>query len=710
MQHLGPTAYRLYHELALSPSLPAEASAALSVLKDCARAHGGTLGRSELSAIQDDLARRLARVAIEHRAVLEAMPEAISRTDPWVQQGDLWVIPKGQGAGFSRRHPNSDPVIFQDFGVPRLHTFAAEKNPVIREGELDQAWFAAYFALLVTKEGWNATPKDQRRSLAQSTVPERYRFVACRVDTEANQSSPDKDVYETREAASRGALLMNTRLAATNTDSVQRGLDALGSRAQQIASAAASETEVVYEDPGKTLHALAYLDIQGLESLKVSAAEEQNTTLGALPILAGMAEHLRAVGVLNPTTFTGLEFVVRTHALPSLAQLLDVMRSSGLVHWVGQHKGVSSSPMTVAGLERSGKKVEPGFGDSAEPGRHISRLKADLVDALEAASRRGEHLLVLGDGRDAAQATAEVAQDRRDVRTGYVEFTQSGLNALAELEELHMLVHSLADSVLKKLGESDLLGYWLVGQLEALGKSGDMRPLSESTVALVGYGESVGPGTGEALVAHRAEGVLALDQDGQRLKAARAAGLEEAEWGTGQPLPAAHIYVSATGGKNVLGEAEFRSMPDGAEVINYGSRGELDEEFLDRALNGRIPGVRARLSEQTGIPEHDNVLLVFDTPDGRRDKTIRIHKRGQPYFDGKMDKDPMLADIYMAGLLSCVTLAANQLKNDSAFTARVETLDMAIQRQVVDLAVERYPDPAYRPILARLQAELGAAA
>lgn len=127
-------------------------------------------------------------------------------------------------------------------------------------------------------------------------------------------------------------------------------------------------------------------------------------------------------------------------------------------------------------------------------------------------------------------------------------------------------------------------------------------------------------------------------------------------------------------------------MPDGAHVVNYASRGELDETFLERVARGEVPGAR----------------IVVEL-DGKR---LHLHKHGQPYFDGRKDKDPMLVDLYMAGLLATLTVEVRALKSSPYDVPELKGLEVGLQREILGLLKQSYPQEKYRALLQQLEAAL----
>lgn len=141
-------------------------------------------------------------------------------------------------------------------------------------------------------------------------------------------------------------------------------------------------------------------------------------------------------------------------------------------------------------------------------------------------------------------------------------------------------------------------------------------------------------------------------------------------------------------------------MPDGAHVVNYASRGELDETFLERVARGEVPGARIVVEQPNPLPEHETLVLELD---GKR---LHLHKRGQPYFDGRKDKDPMLVDLYMAGLLATLTVEVRALKSSPYDVPELKGLEVGLQREILGLLKQSYPQEKYRALLQQLEAAL----
>src|SRR5688572_28516928 len=130
---------------------------------------------------------------------------------------------------------------------------------------------------------------------------------------------------------------------------------------------------------------------------------------------------------------------------------------------VDASKGTSTNPVTVAGIERSALWVDPAYGDSwRSPEAQAQHLKKNAESSLKQARQSKQPLLMLGEGYASARSLHVAAGNYPDVRTGYVAFTQSGLNFLKGLPKLRFFVESPADALLKKLAESRSLGSWLV--------------------------------------------------------------------------------------------------------------------------------------------------------------------------------------------------------------------------------------------------------
>jgi hypothetical protein len=192
--------------------------------------------------------------------------------------------------------------------------------------------------------------------------------------------------------------------------------------------------------------------------------------------------------------------------------------------------------------------------------------------------------------------------------------------------------------------------------------------------------------------------LVARDRAAKRVGAAGALGLIAKRWERG-PIEPAQLYITCTGGSAVIDEAALRSMPDGAVVVNYGSKEEIDERFLQRALAGEVRGVRAIAYGGGGIPEHDTIALKL------ADRTIFVLKRGQPFFDGRIDKDRMLTDLYKAGLLCSMALCAARLRDPNGAPGR-RSLSRELQLDILRFVEASYSTPEHADRIARLRARL----
>ena len=130
----------------------------------------------------------------------------------------------------------------------------------------------------------------------------------------------------------------------------------------------------------------------------------------------------------------------------------------------------------------------------------------------------------------------------------------------------------------------------------------------------------------------------------------------------------------------------LRSMKHGASVTSFASRGEIDERFMASVERRRVRGARAISPDEDQLPEHRRLVFAFpDSVAADGVKRITVRNRGQPLFDGVRDKDPMLVDMYMAGLVSCLAVATKLLSVEGGETKPVMiSLPRAMQLSVLD--------------------------
>jgi hypothetical protein len=583
---------------------------------------------------------------------------------------------------------------------------AAEKSvdSELRIADLDEAWFATFFTRLLTMEAWNAIPGADgggptTRHVLISSEPELVRLLGIDDALEKPGLSParTKELTALREEAAQKVLLAAFTLAA-DSDGLRRAASRTRPVLREIYDWVASHIrdEPLGAAPEVSTAILARLGLEGVYALKVAAAADPSRELGELPVLSGTARLLEARGLLEPSTFKDVVVRLRSHALPSFQKLIDLLVSHGMTnHEVDASKGASTNPLTMAGIGRSALKTHSAQGDGwRSPEAQTRRLRRQVERSFAEARRTHQPLLVLGEGYASARAMHEAAAKYSDVRAGFVAFTQSGLNFLKALRKLRFSVDSFADASLKKLAESRPLGEWIVERELDLRREEGSPPPQKLAAAVVGYGESVGPGIARALRGKGFGRIIVVDSNPSRLDRAKEDGFEDVVAARRDgSLPAADLYFTAAGQPNIIGEAALRSMPTGATVVIHGSSVESDRHFIHRARTRKIAGVRARALEKHLLPDHRTLEIAFsDTK-----KKVRLRKMGQPFFDGRKDKDRLLVDVYMSGILAALAVAAKRLKKGDPEAARIQTLDAEIQRDIGALVEASYGIDPMKP-------------
>ncbi len=655
------SAFGVYRNLALANAdeLPVEMQRALAEIRRVASAHGA-LRVENLDEIQGQVAREVARMALTERALKEAF-EADGALNDVDRFSEALVV---------------DRVVRNTETPPR------SRRPIPPE-EIDQTWFAAHFAQHLIHRAWTTAPVNPAvppiaRVLLHGT-PEMNKAMAL-----VGEGSP-----ETGRAL--GDVILSIQSWYGGPDSMERAVASLSESARAVFQGAKTLGSDPVGDPPEVAQALLdQLRRHRLYGVRVQASNDQQAELGRLPAMNAIASRLEARGLLGPDSFADIDLVIGTHLLPALEQLVDLLiRCAGLSSIACKGQGVSSSPITVAGLERGARRVDPGFGDSLLlPEEHRQDLVDHYLSRKEHAQRHGRKLLGLGGGYESARAMVRATQDDDSIENAYVVFTQSGLNALEEEPVRRFACEAFADAPLKKLIETTLLGEWIVAhEVEQIVDKG--RPVSEMSATVIGFGGAVGPSVAEAL---RSEGfgrVIVVEKDGERAKAAHDAGFEVVLQ-EDEPGPATDYYFSCVGRPRVVDERMMRGMKDGAVIVNCASRGEVDQGFMIRALRRKMRGVRAYELKQDKLPDHRTIGLIFKPAgDDQSPKRIFVRKMGQPFFDGVRDKDRMLVDAYMAGLLASLSLAAARLREGTP-SSEIRTLPPSIQLEILDAIEEAY--------------------
>jgi hypothetical protein len=118
-------------------------------------------------------------------------------------------------------------------------------------------------------------------------------------------------------------------------------------------------------------------------------------------------------------------------------------------------------------------------------------------------------------------------------------------------------------------------------------------------------------------------------------------------------------------------------------VVIHGSSVESDKHFIHRARTRKIPGVRAKALGNGPARDHRTLEISF------HDKKVRLRKMGQPFFDGQLDKDKLLVDVYMSGLLAALAVAANRLKGEPQ-PHSIHTLERDLQMAIAEQIEAQY--------------------
>ena len=664
-------AFGLLRSLSAPAELP-QRTRALETLRRFIDERGGTIRKSDLDQLDDDLARHLALSAIRHRI----MVDAIENGPPVPFEGWRGII--------DFIHENLSAVT----------DLARNGDPPVQFHQIDDAWFATYFTRICLVEAWNNQPFTPGKGLGPTTthvIVSSYRELVKVQGIEralARNPSPAqrRELLDLRDRATK-KILLAAFSGSADAKSLARGAEVLPPELREIYQWANAHVPADgVGGPPEVAHSiLERLGLEGVYALKVAAAREQQQELGPLPVLRATARHLEDQGLLDSKTFDGLVVRLRSHALPSFGQLIDQMEHYGMRNFaVDASKGTSTSPLTIAGIERSALWVDPAYGDSwRSPQAQARHLRRNAEASLEQARQSKQPLLMLGEGYASARSLHDAAAKYPDVRIGYVAFTQSGLNFLRGLPKLRFFVESLADALLKKLVESRPLGGWVVDRELELQKEEGAKAPEEQTAVVIGYGDSVGPGIASALKERGFGRVVIVDRDPSRLAQAIRDGVPKADVRLAAEdgsFPPGDLYFTAAGQPNIVNETALRSVPDGAVVVIHGSSVESDKHFIHRARTNKIPKVRARALEKEKMRDHRTLEIAFKDRDHKK---VRLRKMGQPFFDGRVDKDKLLVDVYMSGLLAALAVAAKRLKGEPEPNA-IHTLDRDLQLAIAE--------------------------
>lgn len=655
-----PSAYDVCWQLAQpdvavrSPS----AARALQALHVAAAQRGGSLGARDLAFVTDPLARELLREACLERVTQVGADQAISLT-----------------AGANRTLEDTLLAGALGVAIADAMTKAGLAEPRIAAVEMDLAWLGATYASILARR---ATAAGMATSSVGTELGRASRAESLRVRSNDLGMRERFTAYR-NDAASR--VLGVAAIGGTTPEALavaRAGMDALlGAPYDEVSRFAA--VPAALDEAQRSAYLMGRLTHERKPAIITAAAEDQARALGDLPVTRVIAQDLAARGLLQPLLEGRVALGVRSHSLISLANALG----SVVDHLRG--KGVSSSPIVIAGMQSAAFSSDAGHGDSLRTrDEHISALTADMRNWEREASATGRPLIILGDGPDAAHAAIETARSARS-KMAYVEVTKGGLNVLRDhARALPLDVFTIADTRLKHSYESDVIGRWLVDHTERNLRRLGLPGLAQRTALTIGYGSSIGPGVMQALRAAGHTRLAAVDVADTGIERAAKDGFRGARRGAGDPLPAAGVYFSCAGVDGTLNLPLLSTLPDGAYVVNCASKGEIERDGLVAALRAQIPGVRARMLEADLLPEHRTLELTF--ADGRR---VYIAKMGEPSFDGIIDKERRMVDMLMASILVSLSLAAHKVLAPSG-VREITSLDGLWQARIGALLTQSY--------------------
>ncbi len=655
-----PSAYDLCWHLAqadVSVRSPS-AARAFQVLHATAAQRGGSLGLRDLPALPDPLARAILAEALASR---------------------LTQVGADQGIGVTgaANRPLADVMIAGLIGVAVTDalTSMGAVDPRVAASDMDGAWLGANYASMLARR---ATAGGAPASSVAAELERAQRADDLR--TRCNDPAQHRRFTAYRnDAASR--LLGVAAVGSTAPEALaaaRAGIDAcLAAPYDEVARLAAIPAAT--DEAQRSAFLVGRLAYERKPAIIAAAAEDQSRHLGDLPVTRQVAQDLHDAGLLQPLLDRKVAVGVRSHSLISLAngmgRIIDHLRG----------KGVSSSPIVIAGMASSAFSSDGGHGDSLRtPEEHVAALTADMVDWEREAASTGRPLVIVGDGPDTAQAALATASSAA-VPVAYVEVTMGGLKVLKPFAgRLPMDVFTIADAAIKTRYESDVVGRWIVGHTEANLQRLGLPGLAQRPAITLGYGASIGPGVAKALHAARLPLLGAVDVARASIDRAVADGFRATLRGPRDALPAAGVYFSCAGVDGTLDLGLLATMPDGAYVVNCASKGEIDRRGLVAAVRGQVAGVRARILGMDLLPEHRTLELTF--ADGRR---VYVAKMGEPSFDGIIDKERRMVDMLMASILVSTALAARSVLAPS-YPKRVTTLDTRWQTRIAGLIDQSY--------------------
>ena len=662
----SPGAFELYAHLRSSP--PKQASPllkdALSTLRLYLHRHGN-LCRENLDDLpKPSLAHRFAEVALAYNAFEEELKKPL----PVGYQGPLEIL---------RWIENLYDV------QERAH----RAHPILRAHDLEDPDYVARIAVLcMSYTAWNHSPGLRGSGpttfdVLSACLPEQTKLAGL---YERMRSAPvgEQAALTAQLAKAERETLRAGFCNLSSGEHLQASLSTLDAPAADLFREQTRLTQPdVFEKPHQNRSVL--LTTQSSSPIAVSAFQKIEEVSSPTPLLDKTVDMLREKELLDPQSFNDVELWVHTHGLISLSRLLEVLRDHGLQTVNVQTKGVSTNPIIAHRLRRWCTDFSDGYGSAELSPREFQRqLALSVRQSARWAKQRRTILLGLGDGMEAAQAFMEGVPRHEDLRSGYVEFTTSGVNALRSSED-PCDATCLGMSDLKHTVDAAILGPWLVDYDTQLTAKEGGKPLKDSRVVVVGGG-TVGKSVAQAVKKHGCKNVVVVETNKERAKA-----LSKEFFVANQPLSEemidADVYYSCVGFENTWSEAMLRKLPAHARVCNFASRGEVDQNLLHRAIHNVLPGCKTTLSAaDASMPDHRTLALDFG------DGPVFIRHLGLPLFDAKSDKDPMLADIYMSGLLASLCEQLQRIRLAKPPSVRPPREDL--QRAILEIKASIYPD------------------
>ncbi len=287
-----------------------------------------------------------------------------------------------------------------------------------------------------------------------------------------------------------------------------------------------------------------------------------------MPVLARVAERFGREQPLD-----GLRISVCLHVTAETANLVRALRSGG-----AQVSLASANPLSTQDDVAAALVDADGVAVHAVHGETLDRY-AEHVAALVAF----EPAVAIDDGADLIGALND-AEGAADRLLGATEETTTGLVRLRRLEaegELKVPVIAANESRTER-AFNDRYG---TGQsaLDGIVRATNVL-ISGSVVVVLGYGWT---GKGIAL---RAKGqgatVIVCEVDPMRALEARMEGFEVMP--SREAAALGDIFITVTGGRDVLGAEHFAAMRDGAIVANAGHFDvEIDIAALEKAASSR---------------------------------------------------------------------------------------------------------------------------